>query len=193
MGPRVQGSVVVRFPGGGGGGVTWQPSPRGWWGTIFPGAGQGGGVHFEATRARVWQLQSAWKVRAAAAVRGGGLWGSCSAHGWVVWQQHGAWRAHGAAARSVLGTWGSRVRGGGGGLWGSGTNSVPRPISSPAHLSPWAVCARGWIGIAGLNNFTRHRKLAMCASQAALRPPIHTNPIPPAPSLPVQSLAPFLP
>ena len=26
--------------------VTWQPSPRGWWGTIFPGVGQdkGGGI-----------------------------------------------------------------------------------------------------------------------------------------------------
>ena len=32
-------------PGGGGGGVTWQPSPRGWRGTVFPGVGQdkGGG------------------------------------------------------------------------------------------------------------------------------------------------------
>ena len=31
----------------GGGGVTWQPSPRGWWGTVFPGWGRtgGGGVH----------------------------------------------------------------------------------------------------------------------------------------------------
>ena len=31
---------VVRFPGGRGGTVTWQPSPRGWRGTVFPGAGQ---------------------------------------------------------------------------------------------------------------------------------------------------------
>ena len=35
-------------PPGGGGTVTWQPSPRGWWGTVFPGVGNdkrgGGGV-----------------------------------------------------------------------------------------------------------------------------------------------------
>ena len=35
------------FPGGGGG-VTWRPSPSGWRGTIFPGVGQdkGGGVAY---------------------------------------------------------------------------------------------------------------------------------------------------
>ena len=40
--------MVVRFPRGGGGPVpqrwggtvTWQLSPRGWWGTVFPGMGQ---------------------------------------------------------------------------------------------------------------------------------------------------------
>ena len=42
-------NVRVRWwcgPPGGGGGVTWQPSPRGWWGTAFPGVGndKGGGV-----------------------------------------------------------------------------------------------------------------------------------------------------
>ena len=34
-------------PQGGRGTVTWQPSPRGWWGTVFPGVGQdkgGGGL-----------------------------------------------------------------------------------------------------------------------------------------------------
>ena len=35
-------------PGGGWGTVTWQSSPRGWWGTVFPGVGNNigvGGVH----------------------------------------------------------------------------------------------------------------------------------------------------
>ena len=56
-------TVVVRFPGGGGGGwgtVTWQLSTRGWRGTVFPTVGQdkaggrgggGGGMHVVLT---VW-------------------------------------------------------------------------------------------------------------------------------------------
>ena len=30
----------LSFPRGGLGTVTWQPSPRGWWGTVFPGVGK---------------------------------------------------------------------------------------------------------------------------------------------------------
>ena len=45
-------TVVVRSPTEGWGTVTWQPSPRGWWGTVFPGVGNdkgGGGTNFHVS------------------------------------------------------------------------------------------------------------------------------------------------
>ena len=47
----VYGGGVV--PHGGGGTVTWQPSPKGCWGTVFPGVGNdkgGGGTHITAKK-----------------------------------------------------------------------------------------------------------------------------------------------
>ena len=46
--PPLSFPTPCRSPGGGGGGwgnVTWQPSPMGWWGSVFPGVGndKGGG------------------------------------------------------------------------------------------------------------------------------------------------------
>ena len=52
-------TVVVRFLRGGLGTVTWQPSPRGWWGTVFPGWGRTrgvGGTQCKTTHCMPWNI-----------------------------------------------------------------------------------------------------------------------------------------
>ena len=46
--------MVVRSPRGEWGTVTWQPSPRRWWGTVFPGVGNNKGGGYNTND--IWEL-----------------------------------------------------------------------------------------------------------------------------------------
>ena len=74
-------TVVVCFSRGGWGTVTWQRSPRGWRGTVFPRMGQdrGGGITFfhnlEINQSvQKWSYQPAVKLTGTSHHRNGAIW-----------------------------------------------------------------------------------------------------------------------